>query len=275
MKVDFRRIRGVIFDMDGVLVDSEPAMARSAVEGMAEYGITASPEDFTPYLGTDEKTYFGCVAELHGGTYSDALGRRIYDIYCETAPSRVVPFAGAAEAVIRIHKMGYRTAIASSATKRKLEVNITASRIPREALGCIVSGSDVVKRKPDPEIFLTAAARLGLSPEACIVAEDALSGVESGKSRRNDLFWHYDDVFRRDSSGSGSGLHRSRRCRFDSLSRSSKERRLTIYADSRRNGHYGNRKDPAFCRKARTAFPYKNIYRRGNFLLRRPRAEKI
>ena len=182
MKVDCKRIQGVIFDMDGVLVDSEPAMARSAVEGMAEYGITALPEDFTPYLGTDEKTYFGCVAELHGGTYSDALGRRIYDIYCETAPSRVVPFAGAAEAVIRIHKMGYRTAIASSATKRKLEVNITASRIPREAPGCIVSGSDVVKRKPDPEIFLTAAARLGLSPEACIVAEDALSGVKAAKA---------------------------------------------------------------------------------------------
>ena len=134
MKVDCKRIQGVIFDMDGVLVDSEPAMARSAVEGMAEYGITALPEDFTPYLGTDEKTYFGCVAELHGGTYSDALGRRIYDIYCETAPSRVVPFAGAAEAVIRIHKMGYRTAIASSATKRKLEVNITASRGRRLAV---------------------------------------------------------------------------------------------------------------------------------------------
>ena len=56
MKVDCKRIQGVIFDMDGVLVDSEPAMARSAVEGMAEYGITALPEDFTPYLGTDENT---------------------------------------------------------------------------------------------------------------------------------------------------------------------------------------------------------------------------
>ena len=63
MKVDCKRIQGVIFDMDGVLVDSEPAMARSAVEGMAEYGITALPEDFTPYLGTDEKTYFGCTEE--------------------------------------------------------------------------------------------------------------------------------------------------------------------------------------------------------------------
>jgi len=182
LHIDFTEIKGVIFDMDGVLVDSEPAMARAAVEGMAEYGIRASADDFTPYLGTDEKTYFGCVVQKYGGTYSEALSDRIYDIYCETAPEHVISFAGAAETVLRIHTMGYKTAVASSANKRKLTVNILAGRISPEALDSIVSGSDVSKRKPDPEIFLTAARRLGLPPCACIVAEDAISGIQAAKA---------------------------------------------------------------------------------------------
>ena len=176
------KYKAVIFDMDGVLIDSEPAMARAAVEGMAEYGIHASVEDFTPYLGTGEKIYFGCVAQMHGGIYSEALSNRIYDIYCETAPDHIIPFEGATDAVLRIRAMGYKTAIASSANKRKLSVNITASRIPRDALDSIISGSDVVKRKPDPEIFLTAAKRLNLPPAACIVAEDAISGIKAAKA---------------------------------------------------------------------------------------------
>ena len=182
MDIDLKKVKGILFDMAGVLVDSEPAMARAAVEGMAEYGIHAAAEDFTPYLGTDEMTYFGCVVKMHGGTYTEALGERIYDIYCQTAPDHIISFAGAADTVARIHAMGYRTAIASSANRRKLDVNITASRIPRDALDSIVSGSDVVKRKPDPEIFLTAAARLGLPPAACIVAEDAISGIKAAKA---------------------------------------------------------------------------------------------
>lgn len=182
MKQSLQNIKGILFDMDGVLIDSEPAMARAAIEGMAEDGIRAAEEDFIPYLGTDEKTYFGSVYEQHGGTYTDALADRIYDIYCTTAPERVIAFEGAAEAVLQIAAMGYRVAIASSANQRKLNVNITASRIPREVLSAVLSGSDVVRRKPDPEIFLKAAAQIGIPPEDCLVAEDSLSGVAAAKA---------------------------------------------------------------------------------------------
>lgn len=183
MDIDLKKVKGILFDMDGVLVDSEPAMARAAVEGMAEYGIHAAAEDFTPYLGTDEMTYFGCVVKMHGGTYTEALGERIYDIYWPDG-------AGPYHFICR--RRGYggthpRDGLSNGnrverQTGGKLDVNITASRIPRDALDSIVSGSDVVKRKPIPEIFLTAAARLGLPPAACIVAEDAISGIKAAKA---------------------------------------------------------------------------------------------
>ena len=175
-------LEGVIFDMDGVLVDSEPAMAIASVTGMKDYGINAAVEDFKPYLGTGEKIYFGRVVEKYGGTYTEELSRHIYDLYCDNAMLHVIPFTGAAETVAEMRKMGFKTALASSAQIRKLEVNIAASRIPRSYFDCIISGSDVVKRKPDPEIFLKAAAGLSLPPKHCIVIEDAVSGVKAAKA---------------------------------------------------------------------------------------------
>lgn len=168
--------------MDGVLIDSEPAMAQAAAEGMADYGITVSPEEFKPFCGTDDQTYFGSVAQMHGGTYSEELGKHIYDLYCERASQYILPCEGVPDTVLMIRRHGYKTALASSAGRRKLTVNIAASRVPPDCFDGIISGSDVSKRKPDPEIFLTAAAAIALPPEHCLVIEDAVSGVKAAKA---------------------------------------------------------------------------------------------
>ena len=68
MAIDLSKIKGIIFDMDGVLVDSEPVMAKASVLGMADYGVQANPEDFVPFFGTNDETYFGSVVRMHGGT---------------------------------------------------------------------------------------------------------------------------------------------------------------------------------------------------------------
>lgn len=182
MAFDSHNIKGIIFDMDGVLVDSEPAMAHASVIGMAKHGIYAKDEDFYPYFGTDEKTYFGSVFEKYGGKYTPEIAEEIYDIYCETAPDVISIFPGVAETFKKLHNMGYKLAIASSSIKRKLDVNIDSTKIDKNLLDAIVCGSDVVKRKPDPEIFLKAADKLGLSPLNCLVAEDAISGVTAAKA---------------------------------------------------------------------------------------------
>lgn len=188
MAIDLNKIKGIIFDMDGVLVDSEPVMAKASVLGMADYGVQAKPEDFVPFFGTNDETYFGSVVRMHGGTYTPEIAERIYDIYCKIAPTEIFTFPNVPETLQKLHMKGYKTAIASSSIKRKLDVNITSAKINLESLDAVVCGSDVVNKKPDPEIFLKAAAKLGLAPEECLVAEDAISGVKAAKAAKMCCF---------------------------------------------------------------------------------------
>ena len=125
---------------------------------------------------------------MHGGTYTPEIAERIYDIYCKIAPTEIFTFPNVPETLQKLHMKGYKTAIASSSIRRKLDVNITSAKINLESLDAVVCGSDVVNKKPDPEIFLKAAAKLGLAPEECLVAEDAISGVKAAKAAKMCCF---------------------------------------------------------------------------------------
>lgn len=175
-------VRGVIFDMDGVLLDSEPATALASVRGMRDFGIYANPEDFREFCGMGEKAYFGCVAEKYGGTYTQEMKDRIYTYYVQDASRDIVLFDDVPEVLRTLHARGYRLAIASGALPIKVHTNIQAAGLPVECFSAIVTAADVQKQKPDPEIFLAAARRMGLAPHECIVAEDAVSGVTGAKA---------------------------------------------------------------------------------------------
>ena len=170
-------IRGIIFDMDGVLLDSEPATAVISVRGMAAFGIQAKPEDFREFCGMGEQRYFGGVAEKYGKQYTPEMAKRIYEIYAREAKQELILFDGVPEIIRTLHARGYKIAIASGSLPIKVNTNIAAAGLPMECFTAIVTAADVSKQKPDPEIFLTAAGKLGLSPEECIVCEDAISGV--------------------------------------------------------------------------------------------------
>ena len=77
----------VLFDMDGVLVDSEPIINAAAIRALAEFGIQAKPQDFEPFVGAGEDRYVGGVAELHGKTYLLEMKRRTYDWYLQLLPT--------------------------------------------------------------------------------------------------------------------------------------------------------------------------------------------
>src|SRR5512138_1887941 len=94
------KIRAVIFDMDGVLTDSEPLINAAAVAMFREKGLLVQPEDFLQFVGTGEDRYIGGVAEKYRFPLNlPAAKRRTYEIYLDLVPARLEAFAGACELV--------------------------------------------------------------------------------------------------------------------------------------------------------------------------------
>ncbi|MCI6636159.1 MAG: HAD-IA family hydrolase [Clostridiales bacterium] len=173
--------KAVLFDMDGVLIDSEVVMLHAAMEGFQPFGIDATPEDFAPYVGAGENAYLGNVARKYGVAYTPEVRDHVYDVYGEKINrSYTCPRAG--EIIAALTEQGIPFAICSSADKVKIHHNLRALGIPETAFPAIVSGEDVTKNKPEPEIYEKGAAILGVKPEECIVVEDTLNGIRAGKS---------------------------------------------------------------------------------------------
>ena len=173
----------VLFDMDGVLVDSEPVINAAAIRALAEFGIQALPGDFEAFVGAGEDRYVGGVAELHGKAYIPEMKHRTYDWYLKLLPGMGRAFPGAKNLVELLHRHGIACAVASSADRIKVEANLTTVLgVPLDFFAVFVTGEDVVRRKPHPDIFSEAARRLGVAAEACCVVEDAVNGVQAAKA---------------------------------------------------------------------------------------------
>jgi HAD superfamily hydrolase (TIGR01509 family) len=178
------KFQGVIFDMDGVLCDSEAMMAEAACLMLREqYDVPAMPEDFHPFLGTGEDRYLGGVAEKYGVTWQPARDKaRAYEIYLEIIPGRLQPLTGTHEFIATARARGLKLAVATSADRIKLHGNLAAIRLPESSFDAVITGSEVTRKKPHPDIFLLAAEKLGVAPTECLVVEDAPSGLQAGRA---------------------------------------------------------------------------------------------
>lgn len=176
-------IRAVIFDMDGVLTDSEPLINQAAVAMFRELGLPVQPEDFLPFVGTGEDRYIGGVAEKYGFPLDGpAAKKRTYEIYLDLVPRELKGFPGAHVLVKNCRLADLKVAVASSADLVKIEANLRQIELDPASWDAIVTGEDVVNKKPAPDIFLAAAAKLGVPPAACVVIEDAVNGVQAAKA---------------------------------------------------------------------------------------------
>lgn len=176
-------ISAIIFDMDGVLVDSESFISRAAVMMFAERGLAVKPEDFEPFVGMGENRYIGGVAEKYGYMADIVdLKRRTYDIYLDIIKGKLRPLPGVFEFIAQCRARDLKLAVASSADMRKVRGNLDEIGLPFEKFDAVICGEDVVNKKPAPDIFILAASRIGVPPEKCIVVEDAVSGVKAAKA---------------------------------------------------------------------------------------------
>jgi HAD superfamily hydrolase (TIGR01509 family) len=174
------RIRAVIFDMDGVLVDSEPLINAAAIAMFKEKGLNVRPEDFLPFVGAGEDRYIGGVAEKYNFPLDiPAAKKRTYEIYLDLVPARLQTFPGAVEFVHSCREAGLMVAIASSADKIKVQANLQKIGLPVEFWDAVIWGEDVQKKKPAPDIFLLAAEKMSIDPNWCVVVEDAVNGIQA------------------------------------------------------------------------------------------------
>jgi mannitol-1-/sugar-/sorbitol-6-phosphatase len=162
----------VIFDMDGTLIDSTPAVVRAWDTWASEYGLP--PLDLRTHHGTPSASVVRAVMPEH---MQEAGIQRITELEISDLHD-VVVLPGAAEALASLASA--KTAIATSCTVPLAEARIAAAQLVAPSV--LVTADDVVHGKPHPEPFLQAARRLGVDPRRCLVVEDAPSGLEAARA---------------------------------------------------------------------------------------------
>jgi beta-phosphoglucomutase len=176
-------LAGVIFDVDGVLVDSEPFIRDAAIRMLAENGVAAAPDDFLPFIGTGEDRFLGGVARKYGlALEMNSAKARLYEIYFEIIKGALRAHPGVREFIAHCRERNLKLALATSADRVKLDANLSEIALPMSTFDACVTGTEIERKKPAPDLFLAAAEKLQLPPQRCLVVEDAPSGIAAAKA---------------------------------------------------------------------------------------------
>lgn len=180
------KYKAILFDMDGVLIESEWLMRASAIQALADYGVQAAHEDFLEFTGMGEDRFVGGVAEKHGLVYKTEMKELAYDYYGQRVMAEAHIPTGVKEMLQELHSRGIILAVCSAADLRKVRYNIQAIGVEESLFTALVTGSDVARKKPFPDIYLEGARRVGIEPRDCLVVEDALSGIQAAHAAGMD-----------------------------------------------------------------------------------------
>ena len=180
------KYKAILFDMDGVLIESEFLMRASAIHALKQYGIEAKHEDFVEFTGMGEDRFVGGVAEKYGLKYEFAMKERAYDYYGQRVKAEAHIPDGVKEMLELLHSKGIVLAVCSAADLRKVRYNIQAIGVDESLFTALVTGSDVARKKPFPDIYLEGARRVGIDPKDCLVVEDAVSGIQAAHAAGMD-----------------------------------------------------------------------------------------
>ena len=178
--------KAILFDMDGVLIESEYLMRASAIKALADYGIQAKHEDFREFTGMGEDRFVGGVAEKYGLKYEFAMKELAYDYFGQDVKQMAEVPVGVKEMLQALHEKGLVLAVCSAADLRKVKYNIQAIGVDESIFTALVTGSDVARKKPFPDIYLEGARRVGMDPKDCLVVEDAVSGIQAAHAAGMD-----------------------------------------------------------------------------------------
>jgi HAD superfamily hydrolase (TIGR01509 family) len=173
--------RAVVFDMDGVLVDSGAHHREAWIALCRECGVTPPPDFWRLTIGRPAEE--AVVLLVHGIDAAEA--RRLAELkrkhYTRLARRGVVGVTGAITFIESLARGGVPRAVATSASRRDLERVLDALGL-RDRIDVAVTADDVRWGKPNPEVYLRAADELGVEPQTCMVFEDAIVGVQAARA---------------------------------------------------------------------------------------------
>jgi HAD superfamily hydrolase (TIGR01509 family) len=171
-------IEAVVFDMDGVLIDSEPVWERVRRKLVAEHGGRWPDDAQDRMMGMSTAEWSRYISEEFGvGLTPERVAELV--IAAMTAEYRThLPLLPGAVGAVRGLSARWRLAVASSAPKSLIEAVLDASGL-RQAFAASVSSEEVARGKPAPDVYLEATARLGIAPDRCAAVEDSSNGLRS------------------------------------------------------------------------------------------------
>ena len=173
--------KAVIWDMDGIIANTGPCHLKGWQIVFRRWGSDYTEDDYWRNTG---KRSDSIVRNIMGADISaedtDKIVREKDETFQELIVNNIETFPGVLELTAELKKDGFKMAVASSAPMKNIQIIIKGLKID-QLFDAIISGWEVTKGKPDPQTFLLAAERLGMSPDNCIVIEDAISGVAASK----------------------------------------------------------------------------------------------
>ncbi len=175
-------IRAVLFDLDGLMVDSEPHSIVSWQAVLGRHGVAFDQTMLDSILGLRlSETAQLAIDRFHLPDQPAELAREKTEYQIEHLNGNVKPMSGLIELLDDIDRRGLRKAIASSGMRRYVMAVLKTVGLT-DRFNVIVTGDDVIKGKPAPDVFLKAAEVLRIEPQACLVLEDAPAGVQAAKA---------------------------------------------------------------------------------------------
>lgn len=183
------KIKAVLFDMDGLMVDSEPLHYQAFNTVLKKYGKHLTEEENKErYIGlSDADEAYDMVVRFNLPISAEELVGEKRDIFRQLLKNQLIAQPGLFELLTELKKNGYKIAIASSSRLEIIETIINGLKVT-SLIDDYVSAEEVENGKPAPDVYLLAAKKLGVNPKECLVLEDAPKGVQAGKAAGMKVF---------------------------------------------------------------------------------------
>lgn len=171
----------VIFDCDGVLVDSEPIANQVKADLFGAYGLVLSPEQAESHFkGLSIPAMVAKIRTDWGVTLPPDFRSRLETVVWAVLEANLQPIAGVAEAVAAVAQSGYALCVASGSSREFTRRKLRMTGLLPHFEDSLYSADQVPRGKPFPDVFLYAASMMGFAPERCVVVEDSVPGVQAG-----------------------------------------------------------------------------------------------